>query len=80
MSTTLTENIQHARSSTKGLYLPSIHSFHDLLLNHLAERSPDDLFMIYYDVESKRSSITYHEFIRKVRQTAAYFNMLLHGS
>ena len=74
MSTTLTENIQHARSSTKGLYLPSIHSFHDLLLNHLAERSPDDLFMIYYDVESKRSSITYHEFIRKVRQTAAYFN------
>lgn len=76
MSTTLADNIIHARSSVNGMYMPTVQSFHDLLLLHSVERSPDDIFMIYYDADSNRSSLTYHEFIRKVRQTSSYFNTI----
>ncbi|MGA1276883.1 MAG: class I adenylate-forming enzyme family protein [Candidatus Kapaibacteriota bacterium] len=69
-------HIHEARKTSSGSYLPEHHSFHDILLHHSTETSPDEIFMIYYDSDSPKTRITYHEFIRKVRQTAAYYNTL----
>lgn len=73
---TIEECIKHARTTTSGMFLPAYQSFHDLLAYHAKTTSPDDLFMIYYDIESNRTAITYHEFILSVRKTAAYYNTM----
>ena len=70
----LQENIQHARSTQKGVYLPTVHSFHDLFLQHSQNISADEVFLIYYDALQNRTSFTYHEIIDKVRKTSAYYH------
>lgn len=70
----LQENIQHARSTQKGVYLPTVHSFHDLFLHHSQHVSADEVFLIYYDALQNRTSFTYHEIIEKVRKTSAYYH------
>jgi len=70
---TLEDRINHARSSSKGIYNPRYQSFHDVFLDHYTHQSREHVFLHYYQGHEKLSSFTYHEFIDLVRKTSAYF-------
>ena len=70
---TIEENIQHARSTSKGIYLPRYNSFHDLFLDHYSKQSRDKIFMKYYVGSENISTLTYHDMIDLIRKISAYY-------
>ena len=70
---TIEDKIQHARTTSKGRYLPRYNSFHDLFLDHFTKQSRDKIFMKYYVGPEKMLTLTYHECIEIVRKTSAYY-------
>ncbi|MEY3689864.1 MAG: hypothetical protein RIT37_1426 [Bacteroidota bacterium] len=70
---TLEDRINHARSTSSGIYTPRYQSFHDIFLDHYVTQSRDKIFLHYYQGNEKVCSYTYHEFIDIIRKTSAYF-------